>query len=66
MSDINNFTEAQLVLAYIASFPAAIFSNYNFNETLRQVTLIQQKVDKDIDLFEVYKKLHHMRDIINR
>ena len=36
------------------------------NNTLRRVTLIQNKVEKDINLYEVYKKLHGMRDILNK
>lgn len=58
--------EAQLLWAYILSFFAKIVSNYNINTTLRRVTLIQQRVTRDINLFEVYKKVHNMRDILNK
>ena len=54
-----------MLLAYVLSFFATIVSNYNFNTTLRRVTLIQQRVAKDIDLYEVYKKIHNMRDALN-
>jgi len=30
------------------------------------VTVIQQRVERDINLFEVYKKMHLMRDILNQ
>jgi hypothetical protein len=39
---------------------------YNFNSTLRRVTLIQQRVEEDINIFNFYKKLHLMRDIFNQ
>ena len=48
------------------SIPASLMGNYNISETLRRVTVIIRKVEADIDLYEVYKKLHIMRDIINQ
>lgn len=66
MSDYNDINEAQLLLAYIISFFAIIISDYNINTTLRRVTLIQQRVIKDINLFEVYKKIHNIRDALNK
>jgi hypothetical protein len=43
-----------------------IVSNYNINTTLRRITLIQQRVAKDLNLFEVYKKIHNMKDVLNK
>jgi tRNA (Thr-GGU) A37 N-methylase len=34
-----------------------IRDNYNFNKTLRRITLLIDKVENDINLFEVYKNL---------
>ena len=59
-------SEAQLLLAYFMSFFGMLFSDYNINTTLRRVTLIQQRVIKDINLFEVYKKIHNIRDALNK
>lgn len=58
--------ELQLFFAYVLSFFAKIVSNYNINTTLRRVTLIQQRVIRDMNLFEVYKKIHNMRDALNK
>jgi hypothetical protein len=66
LSDLNNLHEGRLLLAYLLSFPAALLSDYNFEHNLRRVTLLQQRVEKDLDLFEFYKKLHLMRDTLNQ
>jgi hypothetical protein len=58
--------EGQILLAYLLSYFSGIISNYNINTTLRRMTLIQQRVEKDIDLYQVYRKLHNMRDTLNR
>jgi len=34
-----------------------IRDNYNFSKTLRRITLLIDKVENDINLFEVYKNL---------
>jgi hypothetical protein len=47
--------------------PIAYFrSNYNFDKTLRRVTLIEQRVDKDLNLFNFYTMLNGIRDAINK
>lgn len=66
LSDSNKMDEAQIFGAYLLSFVGAVAGNYNINTTLRRVTLIQRKVEKDMDLFEVYKKVHGMRHTINQ
>jgi hypothetical protein len=66
LSDYNDMNEAQLLFAYVLSFFAKVVSNYNVNTTLRRVTLIQQRVIRDINLYEVYKKIHNMRDALNK
>jgi hypothetical protein len=66
MKGINDMSEGQLLLAYVLSYPAMVMSDYNIHNTLRRVTLLQQRVEKDIDLYEFYKKLHLMRDILNK
>lgn len=40
--------------------------NYNFNETLRRVTLIQNRVAKDLDISQFYLNLYRARDAINK
>lgn len=59
-------SEAEVLLAYVLSYVAVLLGNYNINNTLRRVTLIQRKVEKDLDIYEVYKKVHNMRDIIKK
>lgn len=59
-------SEGEILLAYILSYIGVAIGNFNINDTLRRVTLIQRKVEKDLDIYEVYKKVHQMRDIINK
>jgi hypothetical protein len=65
LSSINNLTEGHVLRAYLLSFIGGVWQNYNFDPILRRVTLIQQRVEKDISLFQVYKKLHSFRDTLN-
>ena len=41
-------------------------NNYNFNETLRRVTLVQDRVAKDLDISQFYLNLYRARDAINK
>lgn len=41
-------------------------NNYNFNETLRRVTLVQDRVAKDLDISNFYLNLYRARDAINK
>lgn len=66
LSDANKMSEGEVLWAYICSVPATLVNNYNLNSTLRRVTLIQGRVAKDLSLFEVFKKIHNMRDILNK
>ncbi len=65
LSAINNLREIDVFRAYTLSFVGAVWQNYNFDPILRRVTLIQQRVEKDIALATVYKKLHTFRDTLN-
>ena len=62
---INNYNEWKIFLSFLASFAGGIIQNYNLTLALRHITLIEQKVEKDISLYEVYKNLHKYRDILN-
>jgi hypothetical protein len=65
MADVNNFSEGSILRAYLLSFVGSIWQNYNLDPVLRRVTLIQQRVEKDLSVSEVYKKLHTYRDVLN-
>lgn len=43
-----------------------LMDNYNFNETLRRVTLVQDRVAKDLDISNFYLNLYRARDAINK
>lgn len=65
LSHINNLSELNILRAYLLSFIGGVWQNYNFDPVLRRVTLIQQRVEKDLSLFAIYKKLHSFRDVLN-
>lgn len=44
MKEINNFTEYELLFAWFISPLGYMRNNYNFNSTLRRITLIMNKV----------------------
>lgn len=43
---------------------AWLIGNYNFNQTLRCVTLMQDRVARDLDLPQLYLSLYTLRDAI--
>jgi len=63
---MNNFSEWNIFQAYILSFMAGPINNYNFNNKLRRVTLIHERVAKDLDLIQFYMSLYNYRDIISK
>lgn len=66
LSDANKMSEGEVLWAYISSFAGALVGNFNLNTSLRRVTLILRRVEKDLSVFEVMKKMHNMRDILNK
>ncbi len=44
-------------MAWVLNPIGYIRDNYNFNDTLRRVTIIIDKVENDINLYNVYKNL---------
>ena len=53
-------------MAWILNPIGYIRDNYNFNKTLRRVTLIIDKVENDINLYNVYKNLMTYKDSIDK
>lgn len=53
-------------MAYFLSFIGRLTNDFNFNDTLRRITFIQNKVSKDLDLLEFYKDLYIARESINK
>jgi hypothetical protein len=51
-------------MAYFASFRGDFTNDYNFSDNLRRVTLIQNKIQKDMNLVEFYKNLSGIRDAL--
>lgn len=51
--------------AWILSFPAALISSYDWNDTLFKVHLLQQQARIDLDLFTFYKSMVEVKDAIN-
>lgn len=47
----------EILLAWMLNPIGYIRDNYNFSKTLRRITLLIDKVENDINLFEVYKNL---------
>lgn len=43
-----------------------IRDNYNFNKTLRRVTLLIDRVEHDINLYNVYKNLFTFKTVLNK
>ena len=64
--EINNYGEGKILMAYFLSGLGRLLNDYNFNDTLRRITLIQNKVTKDLDLLEFYKNLYIARESINK
>jgi len=64
--EINNYGEGKILMAYFLSGLGRLINNYEFNDTLRRITLIQNKIEKDLDLVEFYKTLYIVRESINK
>lgn len=58
-------SEGMVLRAYFFSLIGSVWQNYNIDPILRRVSLVQQKVEKDLSLVNVYKKLHSLRDTLN-
>jgi len=43
-----------------------IRDNYNFNNTLRRVTLLIDKVESDINLYNFYKDLNTFKYVLDK
>lgn len=56
----------KVLQAYLLRPFAEIVQNYNFNKTLRRVTLIQERISKDLSITFFYKNLHRARDSIDK
>ena len=66
VDEYNNFGEGRLILAWFLSLIGFIRGNYNFNETLRLVSLLEMRASEDINLFNFYKKQYAFeKDIQN-
>lgn len=63
---MNNLSELKVLEAFLLRPVAWIIGNYNFNETLRTVTLIQDRVTNDMDLPQLYHSLYIVRDSIKK
>lgn len=66
LSQANHLNEAELLLAYLLSFPAALVRDYNLTHTLRRVSLLMQFVEKDMCLYNTYKNLYHFQDVLEK
>lgn len=49
--------EPRIFLAWFLSLIGFIRGNYNFNKTLRQISLIQSRVSEDMNIFNFYKNI---------
>jgi hypothetical protein len=63
---INNYDESKILLAFFLSGIARIINDYHFNDTLRRISLIQNKVKSDLDIIEFYRKLYIARESISK
>lgn len=57
-------SEWVVLKAYFASFWGDFTKDYNFTDKLRWVTLIHNKIEKDMNLAEFYKNLSGLRDAL--
>ena len=64
--EINNYSEGKILLAFFLSVIARIIRDYQFNDTLRRITLIQKKVKEDLDIIDFYRKLYIARESISK
>ena len=63
---MNNLSEIRIMEAFLLRPIAWTIGNYNFNETLRYVTLIQDRVAHDLDMSQLYLSLYTLRDAISK
>jgi hypothetical protein len=63
---MNNLSELKVLEAFLLRPIAWIIGNYNFNDTLRTVTLMQERVTNDMDLPQLYHSLYIVRDSIKK
>lgn len=48
-------------MSYFLTGVARIINDYQFNDTLRRITLIQKRVKEDLDVVDFYRKLYIAR-----
>jgi hypothetical protein len=67
LKEINNYSEVHIMWAWMIS-PLGYFSkDYNrFGDVLRHITLIQNRVEEDLNLYKYFGRLSAIESEINR
>jgi hypothetical protein len=63
---MNNYSELELLKAWILSPIGYVRDHYNFYSVLRRVTILIEKVEDDINLYNFYRRLNAVKDALNR
>lgn len=66
MQQLNGLSELRILEAFLLRPLGWVSGNYNFNETLRGVTLVQDRVTRDLDFSQLYLSLYTLRDAISK
>lgn len=66
LREINDYSESKLFWAWLLSFPASVINRYDWNNTLRRVSVIQKRAAQDLDLYRFYSRFATVRDTLNQ
>jgi hypothetical protein len=61
---MNELSELRLLEAFLLRPLGWATDNYNFNESLRSATLMQDRISRDLDLPHLYLSLYAVRDAL--